>query len=134
MIGASGSITSNGGNGGSDGSGNCGGSGGGSGGSLLIETPNIVNDGVLSAAGGTGGTSTTNPFPGSVGGNGGEGYIRLNTNSVSGSGSIVTNHTTSTCGSLPPVPTLGEWGLGIFVLLMLTIGTVAIKRKSLLLA
>lgn len=99
VIGASGSVESNGGNGGTDGTGNCGGGGGGSGGSIWIASPSITNDGTISAIGGTGGSSMVagSPYYG-TGGNGSDGRIRIDSNSpVNGSGSVtpVAGFTTS---------------------------------------
>ncbi|MCF8417023.1 MAG: T9SS type A sorting domain-containing protein [Crocinitomicaceae bacterium] len=88
IIGATGSIRSNGGNGGSDGNGNCGGGGAGSGGSIWLASPSLTNNGNISAIGGIGGASAVpgSPYYG-AGGNGSAGRIRVD-GALSGSGSI----------------------------------------------
>jgi copper chaperone CopZ len=91
IIGATGSLISNGGNGGSDGAGNCGGGGAGSGGSIWIASPSLTNNGTISAIGGIGGASTVpgSPYYG-TGGNGSAGRIRID-GTLSGSGNIIPN-------------------------------------------
>jgi hypothetical protein len=91
IIGATGSLISNGGNGGSDGNGNCGGGGAGSGGSIWIASPSLTNNGNISAIGGIGGASTVpgSPYYG-TGGNGSAGRIRID-GTLSGSGNIIPN-------------------------------------------
>jgi hypothetical protein len=91
IIGATGSLISNGGNGGSDGNGNCGGGGAGSGGSIWIASPSLTNNGNISAIGGIGGASAVpgSPYYG-TGGNGSAGRIRID-GTLSGSGNIIPN-------------------------------------------
>jgi hypothetical protein len=82
-IGASGVIVADGGTGGSCGNGGSG--GGGSGGAIFLETLTLSNSGSLSAMGGG---SITDQLANSIGGFGGDGRIRLDYNSISGSGSV----------------------------------------------
>ena len=101
-IGATGMISAKGGNGGSDGTGNCGGGGGGSGGALWIVAPSFTNNGIISAAGGIGGASMVsgNPYYG-AGANGSDGYVRIDYNSISGSGSVTPAATIFPSGTAP---------------------------------
>jgi hypothetical protein len=82
-ISGTGFILADGGFGGSTGNGGSG--GGGSGGAIWIKTTNLSNDGNVSAIGGG---SLVNQYPSSIGGTGSDGRILIETDTITGAGTI----------------------------------------------